>query len=144
SAALASRRPLHFSVGARMPRFLLYAAASALLLSGLGCKSDTTPSDSSALKGKLDAAMAIRDGVKHDDALMVVAEEAAHLGDVGIAEKAVQEIRDGIKHDDAASKSAVALATLGNTEAARTIAELIRDGIKRDNTLSKIASAPRQ
>jgi hypothetical protein len=125
-----------------MARVLFFTVTVVLLLSGLGCKSDTPPLESSALKGKLDAAMVIRDGIKHDDALLVVAEEAGRLGDVGVAEKAVREIRDGIKHDDAASKAAVALAAIGNTSSAKSLAEMIRDGVKRDNALSKIAATP--
>jgi hypothetical protein len=124
-----------------MRRFLLPAAAWAVLLCGLGCTNESAQLAASPLKGKLDAAMAIRDGIKRDDALMKVAVDAASMGEVEVARKAVQEIHDGIKHDEAAARCAVPLAEQGKTKEATTIANLIRDGLKRDDTLSKIASA---
>lgn len=123
-----------------MRRFLLPAAWT-VLLCGLGCSTEPAQLATSPLKGKLDAAMAIRDGIKHDDALLKVAVDAASVGEVEVAKKAVQEILDGIKHDDAAARSAVSLAEQGKTKEATAIANLIHDGVKRDDTLAKVASA---
>jgi len=124
-----------------MRRSLLAAAPWVVLLCGLGCSTEPAQLAASPLKGKLDAAMAIRDGIKHDDALLKVAVDAASVGEVEVAKKAVQEIHDGIKHDDAAARSAVSLAEQGKTKEATAIANLIHDGVKRDDTLSKVASA---
>ena len=123
-----------------MRHFFLAAPAWTVLLCGLGCSTEPAQLAASPLKGKLDAAMAIRDGIKRDDALLKVAVDAASLGEVEVAKKAVQEIRDGIKHDDAAARCAVPLAEQGKTKEATTIANLIRDAVKRDDTLAKIAS----
>jgi hypothetical protein len=111
-----------------------------LILVVVGCAT-STDDGASPLKGKLDAALAIKDGILRDDALVKVALDAAAAGELKVVKKAVGEIRDGIKRDDAASASAFKLAERGQTSEATEIGNLIRDGIKRDATLSKIAKS---
>jgi len=117
---------------------VLSALLAVLLFGAFGCnKSADEPA--SPLKGKLDAALEIRDPLVRDDALFKVAQEAAAAADVAIAKKAIREMGDPIKKDDAAAAAAFKLAEKSLNSEATEVAKLIGDPIKRDATLAKIA-----
>ena len=114
---------------------------------GLGCSSKDSPRRPAAgqLQGKLDAALALKDEVKRDDALASVAAEASEgTSDTDpdfareCAREAVKEIKDPVKKDDTASTCARALARRGHYADATVVAKLIADAGKRDATLVAI------
>ena len=128
-------------------RLLLSLATLLTVATGCGDRNSpppaaaSSPTTSAATQpnGRLTAALAIRDVLKRDAALTVVANAAAQDGDVASAKSALLEIRDRIKQDDAATAAALTLAKIGKHNDAPTLALLISDTIKRDDTLSKLA-----
>ena len=138
------KSPIPFALKCLLPIKL-----SALLVVATGCGDRNSPPSDAANppqtsaatqpNGRLTAALAIRDVLKRDAALTVVANAAAQDGDVASAKSALLEIRDRIKQDDAATAAALTLAKIGKHNDAPTLALLISDTIKRDDTLSKLA-----
>ena len=138
------KSPIPFALKCLLPIKL-----SGLLIIAEGCgdrnslapaaASPPTTSAATQPNGRLTAALAIRDFLKRDAALTVVANAAAQDGDVASAKSALLEIRDRIKKDNMASAAALTLAKAGKHNDAPTLALLISDTIKRDDTLSKLA-----
>ncbi|HEV3142409.1 MAG TPA: hypothetical protein VGZ47_00835 [Gemmataceae bacterium] len=126
-------------LGEVVMRTLSFGAVLGLaILGAFGCNKSADESPS-PLRGKLEAALEIRDPIVRDDALFKVAQEAAAAGDLALTKKAVREMGDPIKKDDAAAASAFKLAEKGQNSEATEVAKLINDPIKRDATLAKIA-----
>ena len=111
---------------------------AALVGSIFGCNNDK-PLVSGAIKGRLDAALAITDMSKRSDALARVAEDAGAAGDVDVAKQAIDNITDVSKRSDTASAVALKLAEAGKTAEATEIAKKITDVSKRNAVLAKLA-----
>lgn len=113
-----------------------------MVCGSLGCHDSSPPPQSrsvSGLQGKLDAALAIREITRRDDALASVAEEAGDAGDVEVAKGALKAMSELTRHDRAAAASALKLADHGMTGEATEVAKTIKEITKRDATLSQIA-----
>jgi hypothetical protein len=121
-----------------MNHLALSSCLAALIVFAIGC-GKIVDEPATPLKGKLDAALSIRESSLRDDALAKVAQEAGAAGEVAVAKKAIAEIRESVKRDDAAAVCALKLAEQGRTSEATEIANQIRESVKRDATLAKIA-----
>lgn len=105
----------------------------------VGCGSKTPTDGATPYRGKLDAAVAIRDDSKRDEALAAVSQSAAEAGEADVVLAAVREIRDENASDRAAATAAGILSELGKAKEATEVANRIRDTNKRDATLLLIA-----
>jgi serine/threonine-protein kinase len=94
---------------------------------------------SSPYKGKLDAALAIRDIDQRDAILAKIAVEAAATADVTVVMNALGEIRFIVLRDKTAATCALRLAKNGRNAKATQIAKGIRDLLLRDDVLGKLA-----
>jgi predicted Zn-dependent protease len=90
-------------------------------------------------KGRLDAAMAMTDLNKRDDALKVIAQDAASAGDPEFVQQALQKFMNLNLKDEAAAAAALKLAANGQNEAAVEVAKTMVDLNKRDQVLQKVA-----
>jgi hypothetical protein len=106
----------------------------------LGCGSSNIANQTpEALNGRLDAASALVDLGKRDDALVKVAEDAASAGLAEIVKKALSKVTDIGEKDAAAANCALKLAKAGKGPEATEVAKSITDLGKRDSVLSKLA-----
>ncbi len=126
-------------------RQLLIGTAVGLALAGTcGCsKSDSQPFAQPDRRGptldsQLTAATAIPNPRDRDDAIALIAQEAANVGDVHWATQALKAINNWEVRDDAALAVAVRLSKGGKGEAAEEIARSIASSVVRDETLKFI------
>jgi len=94
-----------------------------------------------SLDNQLHDAKAIQNPRDRDDAIALVAKQAANVGDVHWAKQAVSAISNWEARDDAALAVAVRLSKGGKDEAAREMAGTIASSIVREETLKYIANA---
>ncbi len=129
-----------------MLRHLIIGTAIAFaLLSFAGC-SQTDPFEPFAhpnrrgpgLDSQLQAAVALQNPQARDDAIAVVAKDAANVGDVHWATQALKAISDWEVRDDTAMMVAARLARGGKAAAAEEIASQIASSVVREETLKFI------
>jgi hypothetical protein len=127
-------------------RQLVFGTAVGLLLAGTcGCsKSDFQPFAQPDRRGptfdsQLQAAAAIPNPRDREDAIALIAQDAANVGDVHWATQALNAINNWEVRDDAALAVAVRLSKGGKGDAAEEVARSIASSIVRDETLKFIA-----
>ena len=91
-----------------------------------------------SLDSQLSAAQALHNPHDRDDAIALIAIDAANLGDVHWAKQALQAISEWEVRDDAALAVAVRLSKGGKGEAAQEVAKSIASSVVRDETLKFI------
>jgi len=91
-----------------------------------------------SLDSQLKAAREIPNPAERDDAIVLVAQGAAEVGDVHWATQALQAISDWEVRDDAALAVAVRLSKGGKGAEAQEIAKTISSSVVRDETLKFI------
>jgi hypothetical protein len=131
-------------------RQLLFGTAVGLVLAGTcGCaQSDSQPFAQPNRRGpsydnQLQAAKELANPVERDDAIALVAQDAANVGDVHWATQALNAINNWEVRDDAALAVAVRLSKGGKGEAAEEVARSIASSVVRDETL-KFISKPKK
>jgi hypothetical protein len=124
---------------------LIFGTAVGLMLAGTcGCsQSDFQPfaqldRRGPTLDSQLTAAAAIPNPRDRDDAIALIAQQAANVGDVHWATQSLKAISNWEVRDDAALAVAVRLSKGGKGEAAEEIARSIASSIVRDETLKFI------
>ena len=88
---------------------------------------------------RLDAAATISGNNDRDDALGMVARDAAKAGQAEIAKRAIGHMVGNSTRDETAHDAALVLAKAGNRKAAIDIAKSITGNSTRDETLSELA-----
>lgn len=118
----------------------LHPLVLAVLVCGvMGCGDSRPSGPVDAHKAKLEAALAIQDDLKRNEALVTVASAAAEVGQTEVVMSAIREIRDDNASNRAAASAAIKLSELGKIQEATKVAKLIRDDNKRNDTLAQIA-----
>lgn len=116
--------------------WLLFLGSLVLLGCGGGTKQPATPEQ---LKGRLDAASAMSDIGKRNEALATLAQEAADAGETEVTNRALDQILDLGQKNSAAYSCALKLAEGGKTQVAVEVAKKITDLGKRNDALGRIA-----
>ena len=128
-----------------MRLLLIGTIVAAIVLIAGGCGGATnepfaTPNKRApSLDSKLAEAKTLPTPHERDDAIALVALDAANLGDVHWAKQALQSISEWETRDDAALAVAVRLSKGGKAEAAEEVAQSIASSVVRDETLKFIA-----
>jgi hypothetical protein len=129
-------------------RLLLIGAVVAVVLFWGGCsKNEYEPfalpnKRAASFDSQLEAAKTLPVAHERDDAIALVARDAANVGDVHWAKLALQAISEWEIRDDAALAVAVRLSRGGRPEAADEVARSIASSVVRDETL-KFISKPK-
>jgi hypothetical protein len=110
------------------------------LISGCKDKGSTKNPPQTELSGKLDAALAMKEGTSRHNTLVKLAEDAAKAGDGDIVLKAIAEVDAGTARDNTCAICSEALAKQGKTSEATAIAKQIANETSRNNMLGKISS----
>jgi hypothetical protein len=124
---------------------VIYSVIVAGLALVVGCGPDgKTPTvkqvqNADQLKGRLDAAMAITEPDRKNDALKSVAEDAADAGHVEYTKAAINQITEPDRKNKVAATCALKLSHKGDTGGATAIAQLITEPDLKNRTLSKIS-----
>jgi hypothetical protein len=126
-----------------MMRHLIIGTAIAFaLLSLAGCSQSSyepfAHRRGPGFDSQLQAAAGIQNARDRDDAIALVAKDAAHVGDVHWATQALKAISDWEVRDDAALAVAVRLSKGGKEAAAQEIAGSIASSVVREETLKFI------
>jgi hypothetical protein len=96
-------------------------------------------SGKASLSSRCEAAKAITNSAQRDQALSVVAGDAAKEGDAAVVKTCIQSITSSAVKDEAAFTSAVALAKAEKGQEATHVAQMITNTARRDEALAKIA-----
>jgi hypothetical protein len=123
-------------------RFIIITNIFLLLFLFTGCKDQgaTKSSPPTELSGRLDAALAMKEGTSRHNTLVKLAEDAAKAGDGDTVLKAIAEVDAGISRDNTCAICSEALAKQGKTSEATAVAKQIANETSRNNMLGKIAS----
>ena len=92
-----------------------------------------------SLSSRYEAAKAITNTAQKDQALSVVAGDAAKEGDATVVKQCVQSITASAVKDSAAFTGAVALAKAGKGQEATEVAQMITNSARKDEALARIA-----
>lgn len=124
-------------------RFIIITNMFLLLFLFTGCKEQgaTMSSPPTVLSGKLEAALAMKEGTSRHNTLVKLAEEAANAGDGDIVLKVIAEVDAGTARDNTCAICSEALAKQGKTSEATAVAKQIADETSRNNTLARINSS---
>ena len=132
-----------------MLRVMFISAVVAVVLFWSGCGSNNSyepfalPNKRApSFDSQLESARAIPVPPERDDAIALIARDAANVGDVHWAKLALQAISEWEIRDDAALAVAVRLSRGGKSEAAHEVARSIASSVVRDETL-KFISQPK-
>ncbi len=127
-----------------MRQLIIGTAIAFALLALAGCSQNTVEPFAHpnrrgpSLDSQLQAAAALANPRERDDAIALVARDAANVGDVHWATQALKAISDWEVRDDAALAVAVRLAKGGKEVAAQEIASSIASSVVREETLKFI------
>jgi hypothetical protein len=123
-------------------RFIIITHCFLLLCLISGCKDQgaTKNPPQTELSGKLDAALAMKEGTSRHNTLVKLAEDAAKAGDGDIVLKAIAEVDAGTARDNTCAICSEALAKQGKTSEATAVAKQIANETSRNNMLGRIAS----
>jgi hypothetical protein len=128
-------------------RQLILGTTAGLVLAGIcGCsKGYYQPFSPPNRRGpsfdsQLQSAKEVANPVERDDAVALVAQSAAEVGDVHWATQALSAINNWEIRDDAALAVAVRLSKGGKGDAAQEIARTIASSVVRDETLKFITN----
>jgi len=123
-------------------RFIIITNMFILLFLFSGCKDQgaTNGSPSTELSGRLDAALAMKEGNSRCNTLVKLAEDAAKAGDGNTVLKAIVHVDAGTARDNTCAICSEALAKQGKASDATAVAKQITDETARNNTLARIAS----
>lgn len=130
-----------------MRQLIIGTAVAVALLTCVGCGKSQfepfTPANKrgQSLDSQLSAAQSLHNPRERDDAIALVALDAANFGDVHWAKQALQAISEWEVRDDAALAVAVRLSRGGKGEAAVEVAKSIASSVVRDETLKFITKA---
>lgn len=94
----------------------------------------------SELSGRLEAALAMKDGTSRHNTLVKLADNAARAGDGDVVLKAIAAVDAGTSRDNLCAKCSLTLAEQGKTSEATAVAKEIANETQRNNTLTQIAS----
>lgn len=124
-------------------RFIIITNIFLLLFLFTGCKDQgaTKSSPPTELSGRLDAALAMKEGTSRHNTLVKLAEDAAKAGDGDTVLKAIAEVDAGTLRDNTCAICSEALAKQGKTYEATAVAKQIANEMSRNNMLGKIASS---
>lgn len=124
-------------------RFIIITNIFLLLFLFTGCKDQgaTKSSPPTELSGRLDAALAMKEGTSRHNTLVKLAEDAAKAGDGDTVLKAIAEVDAGTSRDNTCAICSEALAKQGKTYEATAVAKQIANEMSRNNMLGKIASS---
>ena len=123
-------------------RFMIIKNMFLLLFLFPGCKDQgaTKSSPPTELSGRLDAALAMKEGNSRHNTLVKLAEDAAKTGDGDTVLKAIAHVDAGTARDNTCAICSEALAKQGKASEATAVAKQIADETARNNTLARIAS----
>jgi hypothetical protein len=110
----------------------------------LGCdQRPREPASPEELKGRLDAALSMRNVADRNDALASVARDAAAAGDGDMVKRALGPINNTSRKDEAAAACALKLAEIGKSQVAVEVAKTIHNSPLQNETLGRIAKGDR-
>lgn len=109
-----------------------------LLVLFAGC--DRQVPATSEFSGRLEAALAMKDGTARNNTLVKLAESAAQAGDGDVVLNAIAAVEAGTGRDNTCAVCSLALAKQGKTSAATAVAKEIANETQRNNTLTQIAT----
>ncbi len=123
-------------------RFIIITNMFLLLFLFSGCKDQgaTKSSPPTELSGRLDAALAMKEGTSRHNMLVKLAEDAANAGDGDTVLKAIAQVDPGTARDNTCAICSEALAKQGKTSEATMVAKQIVNETSRNNALARIAS----
>lgn len=123
-------------------RFIIISNLFLLLSVCIGCKDQgaTKSSPTTELSGRLDAALAMKEGTSRHNTLVMLAEDAAKAGDGDTVLKAIAQVDARTARDNTCVICSEALAKQGKTSEATAVAKQIANETSRNNMLGKIAS----
>jgi hypothetical protein len=110
------------------------------LLSGCHVQEPAASTSTSEFSGRLDAALAMKEGTARHNTLVKLAENAAHAGNGDVVLKAIAAVDAGTARDNTCAVCSLALAKKGKTSEATVAANEIRDETQRSNVLTQIAT----
>lgn len=94
-----------------------------------------------SFESQIASALSLNTSVERDDALGLVALDAANVGDVHWAKQAIRQISDWEARDDSAIFVAGRLKKGGKADAAVEVAEMISSSVVRSETLKLLTKA---
>jgi hypothetical protein len=123
-------------------RFIIITNIFLLLFLFTGCKDQgaTKSSPPTELSGRLDAALAMKEGTSRHNTLVKLAEDAAKVGDGDTVLKAIAQVDQGTARDNTCAICSEALAKQGKTSEATMVAKQIAGETSRNNALARINS----
>ncbi|QDV30148.1 hypothetical protein Spb1_20760 [Planctopirus ephydatiae] len=92
------------------------------------------------LSGRLEAALAMKDGTAKHNTLVKLAENAAQAGDGEVVLNAIAAVDTGTARDNTCAICSLVLAKHGKTSEATAVAKKIENETQRNNTLTQIAT----
>jgi hypothetical protein len=133
----------HNSIHTKETRLKNITRICLLLVLFAGCHSQQTPTSTSTseFSGRLDAALAMKEGTARHNTLVKLAESAAQASDGDVVLKAIAAVDAGTARNNTCAICSLALAKQGKTSEATAVAKEITDETARNNTLAQIASA---
>jgi hypothetical protein len=103
-----------------------------------------TVTGTSEFSGRLEAALAMKDGTARHNTLVNLAENAAQAGDGDIVIKTIAAVDAGTSRDNLCAICSIALAKQGKTSEATAVAKEITSETQRNNTLTQIATGGKE
>jgi hypothetical protein len=145
--------PIHYERNDMRPRQYQMVAGSllvcALLVLSFGCEDQASPnaktpsedqSPSTEMEGRLEAALAMAEGVLRHNTLVNVAKDAADKGEGEVVLRAVAAMGNGVARDNLCAACSLRLAKQGMSSMATSIAKEMADENARNNVLARIAN----
>jgi hypothetical protein len=96
---------------------------------------------SEQLQGRLDAALAMTNLNRRDEALRAIAEDATAAGDVALTKRVLEHFTSLNLKDQTAAACALKLSEAGQPQAAVEVAQRMHNLNQRDEVLERIAKA---
>lgn len=115
-----------------------------VLFAGCGRAVPATVTGSSEFSGRLEAALAMKDGTARHNTLVKLAENAAEAGDGNVVLDAIAAVDAGTARDNTCAACSIALAKQGKTSEATAVAKKIANETQRNNTLTQIATGSQE
>jgi hypothetical protein len=105
-----------------------------------GCgEANRPPATPEQLRGRLEAATAMTNVAERNDVLVVLAKDAADIGESEIVKQAIGQIGNIAQKNDIAYSCALKLSKQGKIQAATDVAKMIANVAQRNEALGKIA-----
>lgn len=111
-----------------------------VLFAGCDRQVPATAPGTSEFSGRLEAALAMKNGTSRHNTLVKLAENAAQAGDGEVVIKTIAAVDAGTARDNTCAICSLALAKQGKTSEATAVAKEIANETQRNNTLTQIAT----